>query len=64
MGKWQASHCPRCYGRLFIDNDEDGWYEQCLNCSFRHELKASVDLGKLTAVKDVYNKVKNLGPMN
>jgi hypothetical protein len=27
-------------------------------------LKASVDLGKLTAVKDVYNKVKNLGPMN
>ena len=56
MGKWQANHCPRCDGKLFIDNDEDGWYEQCLLCSYRHELKAATDLGKTQDVKDVHIK--------
>lgn len=41
MGKWIKNGCPRCGGSLYIDNDMDGWYEQCINCSFRHELKAS-----------------------
>jgi hypothetical protein len=60
MGMWQVNRCPRCYGRLFIDNDEDGWYEQCLNCSYRHELKVSVDLSKTTAAKYIHNNVEIL----
>jgi len=30
--------CPRCGGDLFIDRDADGWFEQCLQCSYRREL--------------------------
>ena len=26
--------CPKCGGNLFLYNDFDGWYEQCLQCSF------------------------------
>ena len=43
MGKWKISGCPRCGGSLFVDRDMDGWYEQCINCSYRNELKISVD---------------------
>lgn len=64
MGKWQASRCPRCGGRLFIDNDEDGWYEQCINCSHRYQLKASIDMAKAAAVRNVHNKVDTLRPAN
>ena len=42
MGKWKISGCPRCGGSLFADRDMDGWYEQCINCSYRNELKASL----------------------
>ena len=27
-------HCPKCGGNLFLYNDYNGWYEQCLQCSF------------------------------
>lgn len=43
MGKWIKNGCPRCGGSMFIDNDMDGWYEQCINCSFRQELKDATD---------------------
>ncbi len=26
--------CPKCGGRMFLYNGFDGWYEQCLQCSF------------------------------
>ena len=26
--------CPKCGGNLFIYDDYQGWYEQCLQCSF------------------------------
>ena len=39
MATWKFKNCPRCHGDLFIDKDLDGWYEQCLQCSYRHELK-------------------------
>ena len=57
MGTWQKNRCPRCGGRVFADSDMDGWYEQCINCSYRNELQASVDMGEKTATKNVPSKV-------
>ena len=51
MGKWKISGCPRCSGSLFVDRDMDGWYEQCINCSYRSELKVSVDSALKVATK-------------
>ena len=39
MVSWKIKNCPRCKGDLFLDKDTNGWYEQCLQCSCRHELK-------------------------
>jgi DNA-directed RNA polymerase subunit RPC12/RpoP len=56
MGTWQANRCPRCGGRLFIDNDMDGWYEQCINCSYRNELKEAVGLARVANTKATHYK--------
>ena len=39
MAIWKLKGCPRCGGDLYLDNDEYDWYETCLQCSFRQELK-------------------------
>ncbi len=39
MVRWRLKSCPRCGGDFFIDRDMDGWYEQCLQCSYRVALK-------------------------
>ena len=39
MLHWKLKSCSRCGGDLFIDHDIDGWFEQCLQCSYRGELK-------------------------
>ena len=39
MPRWKFKSCPRCGGDVFIDQDLNGWYEQCLQCSHKHELK-------------------------
>jgi hypothetical protein len=39
MLHWKLKACTRCGGDLFIDRDFDGWFEQCLQCSHRRELK-------------------------
>ena len=52
MGKWKMGNCPRCGGSTFIDSDMDGWYEQCINCSYRNELKVTVDPTKELARKE------------
>ncbi len=39
MSRWRLKGCPRCGGDLFIEKDLDNWYEQCLQCSYRLELK-------------------------
>lgn len=41
MVMWKFKSCPRCGGDMFIDRDLEGygWYEQCLQCSYRCPLK-------------------------
>ena len=41
MLHWKLKACARCGGDLFIDRDMDGWFEQCLQCSYRRELRES-----------------------
>jgi DNA-directed RNA polymerase subunit M/transcription elongation factor TFIIS len=36
---WKLKTCPRCQGDLFVDKDNDGWFEQCLQCGYRKEMR-------------------------
>ena len=31
--------CPRCGGNLFVYNDIDGWYMECLQCSYTRDFE-------------------------
>ena len=46
MVQWRLKSCPRCTGDVFIDRDMYGWYEQCLQCSYRRELQNITELKK------------------
>lgn len=39
MVMWKIKSCPRCGGDVFMDRELDGWYEVCLQCSHRNELR-------------------------
>jgi len=58
MVNWRFKACPRCHGDLFIDSDIDGWYEQCLMCSFRKDLKDIADFQKSPALSSEYSDKK------
>lgn len=52
MVMWQFKKCPRCGGDFFIEKDFYTWYEQCLQCSYRQELKDIAEFKKQTAQKE------------
>jgi len=43
MVMWKLDMCPRCGGDIFVDRDMDGWYEECLQCSHRHDLESTAE---------------------
>jgi len=43
MTIWKCDMCPRCGGDIFVDRDMDGWYEECLQCSYRNDLKSTAE---------------------
>ncbi|MBM4433249.1 MAG: hypothetical protein FJ025_04545 [Chloroflexi bacterium] len=36
---WKFKACPRCGGDIYIDNDQYGWFEHCLQCGYMGELR-------------------------
>ena len=52
MAIWRPKSCPRCGGDLFLDRDLEDWYEQCLQCSYRHELKSIAEFKKQPAQRE------------
>ena len=56
MAKWKVKGCPRCGGDMFIDRDLDSWYEQCLQCSYRVELKPLNKLSEPVGAAGKHNK--------
>ena len=44
MSMWKTKKCPRCRGDVFLSRDMDGWYEQCVQCSYRQDLRPVAEL--------------------
>jgi len=38
--------CPRCGGNIFLDKDYDGWYLECLQCSYVKDLDIMTEPGQ------------------
>ena len=35
----RLDRCPKCKGRLLLEKDNYGLYQQCLQCGYLHDLK-------------------------
>lgn len=52
MGKSNGKQrCPKCGGNMFLYNDHDGWYEQCLQCAFTYNLEVAYKKGTIVKLK-------------
>ena len=52
MGMWTFNKCPRCHGNMFLEKDEFGWYEQCLQCSHSQELPSTYEFNRKLAQRE------------
>ena len=34
MANWKSNPCPKCGGSLFLDIDETGYFDHCLQCGY------------------------------
>jgi hypothetical protein len=57
MVMWRIKSCPRCGGDMFIGK-EDKWFQQCIQCSHRAELKILEDFQKQPKRKPVHATTK------
>ena len=48
---WRFKGCPKCGGDLFVDYDMVGWYEECLQCGYLHDLKTILEVREEKAEK-------------
>ena len=37
------TRCPKCGGKIYLNNDRHGWYVECLNCGYYKDLVSKVD---------------------
>jgi hypothetical protein len=35
----KRAKCPKCGGKVYLDSDMYGWYEQCLQCGHTQNLE-------------------------
>jgi hypothetical protein len=39
MGKVKIGNCPKCRkGEIFLDKDQYGWFQYCLQCGYMRDL--------------------------
>ena len=36
--------CPRCKGDIRLDRDHYGWYEECIQCGYMHDLQSIIEV--------------------
>ena len=48
---WRLRSCPKCGGDIFVDQDMNGWYEQCLQCGYLHDLRPMLEVKGLPPVR-------------
>jgi hypothetical protein len=51
MAVWKLESCPRCSGDLFIQREEDGWYEECLLCGYQRDVSNLVTINAIGQIK-------------
>lgn len=51
----KQARCPKCGGKLFLDKDFYGWYDQCLLCGHLRNIEKVLEVSVKTS-DEVYAK--------
>ena len=49
--------CPKCGGNIYMDSDEHGWFEHCLQCGHTRDIEVII-------AGNVNKLMKPNGPVN
>lgn len=52
MVMWKLKSCPRCGGDIAIEREFDGWYENCLQCGYLHEIPRTFEVRQPSSNKE------------
>jgi len=56
---WKMKSCPRCNGDMFVDWDEDGMFNHCLQCGFAGNIESSCLVAESPLVKTRVTSAKS-----
>jgi hypothetical protein len=40
-----STNCPKCSGRIYLDADEHGHFQHCLQCGYTKDLDVMISAG-------------------
>ncbi len=43
MNRAFHKRCPKCGGKVLLDKDYHGWYEECLQCGYTCDLQVVLE---------------------
>ena len=52
-------HCPKCKGNIYLDSDQNGWFENCLQCGYTHDIGSISDITEEDNAPPVSISAKN-----
>jgi Zn ribbon nucleic-acid-binding protein len=50
--------CPKCSGKVYLDNDQFGWYEECLMCGYTRNLQKVVKVENVNGDKYIETPIE------
>jgi len=57
LGTLRLKACPRCKGDVVFEQDSWGWYEQCIQCGYLHDLQNEAEV-KQRQVQEKESRVR------
>lgn len=51
MKNGMIKRCPKCGGNVYLDEDQHGWFEHCLQCGYTCDLQGVLNVAEREALK-------------
>lgn len=56
----RLDRCPKCKGYVMLQKDRYGWYEQCLQCGYTHDLLTAAEAEQRQIEEEEFEELSGL----
>ena len=56
----RLDRCPKCKGYMMLQRDNYGWYEECLQCGYTHDLLTFAEAEQRRAEEEMNKELHSL----